>query len=168
MRSIIHGLPPRSGDRIFPKTEQVFGLATSPPIFFGGVPQPNTAQLARFDWAQSSNPLSLAVSCGGVSPCNPLGWCELRSLRVLAECNRVSWGGCWSADFCRERRTPAELGGRVSAGVVAARWRVGVSRWLVVLCRWRRRRVGRRRRTLGVVLRIRLEPTCPRLLRCLV
>lgn len=45
MRSIIDGLPPRSGDRIFPKTEHVFGLATSPPIFFGGVPQPNTAQL---------------------------------------------------------------------------------------------------------------------------
>jgi hypothetical protein len=34
MRSIIDGLPPRSGARIFPKTEQVFVLSTSLADFF--------------------------------------------------------------------------------------------------------------------------------------
>ena len=112
MRSIIDGLPPRSGDRIFPKTEQVFGLATSPPNFFsGGVVHPNTAQLARLDRAPPSKPLSLAVCRIALFPSNPLGWCELTVSGRVCFSNRVSWVGCWCLICAENGERPPNSGG---------------------------------------------------------
>ena len=143
MRSIIRGIPPRSGDRIFPQPNK---CSDSPParrFFSGGVVHTSTAQLARdFAAAVASPDLPSGFGCVGFVRLIRLV-SDVRSGRVRGFFNRVSLrGGCCgvggfvaSAGFvargffgvglglCRERRTPAELGGRVSAGVVP-RWGV--------------------------------------------
>lgn len=144
MRSIIRGLPPRSGARIFSETDTQTKLATSPPIFFGRrCPTEHGTTRPRYRAAVASPDLPSGFWCVAFV-------CLIAFVGFLIMRNaRGTRGASFRGRCCRN-------GGG------------GFSCWLVVLFRWRRRNVGRTRRTLGVVRRIRLRLVCLRLLRCLV
>ena len=95
MRSIIRGIPPRSGDRIFPQPNK---CSDSPParrFFSGGVVHTSTAQLARdFAAAVASPDLPSCFGCVGFVRLIRLV-SDVRSDRVRGFFNRVSLrGGC--------------------------------------------------------------------------
>lgn len=112
MRSIIDGIPPRSGNRIFSEMRTSVRTRNEPADFFsGGVVQPNTAQLASLDRSPSSNPLSLAVCGVAFFSSNPLGWWVCVSGRVLLKFIRVSWVGCWCLISAENGERPPNSGG---------------------------------------------------------
>lgn len=144
MRSIIRGIPPRSGDRIFSEPSNPSKHATS---------------LADFFWRRcptehgTTRPRHRAAVA---SPDLPSGfWC-------VAFVHLIAFDG-----FPRTRNARGARGASFR-GRCCRNGGCGFSCWLVVLFRWRRRSVGRTRRTLGAVLRTRLRRVCLRLLRCLV
>lgn len=111
MRSIIHGLPPRSGDRIFPKTEQVFGLATSPPIFFWRRSPTEHGTTCR-DFAAAVMFPDLPSGFGCVGFVRLIRFDSRRTAgRARGFSNRVSWSGCCCLICAENGERPPNSGG---------------------------------------------------------
>ena len=144
MRSIIRGIPPRSGDRIFSEPSNPSKHATSLADFF--------RRRCPSEYGTIRPRLRAAVAF----PDLPSGFGCVVFVRLIGFDGFPRTGNARGARGASFRGRCCRNGG------------CGFSCWLVVLFRWRRRRVGRTLRTLGVVLRTRLLRVCPRLLRCLV